>query len=333
MTFHCAHWLALLAQNRTFWMPPQASTFSPEVDWVFYFIFYISVFFFLLIVALAFFMVIRYRRRPGVEVQSSPSHNTALEIVWSIIPIIIVVLIFFFGFRGFANMAFRPSGSYDIQVEAQKWSWSFRYPNGYVDKDLHVPKDQPVVLTMKSLDVIHSFFVPQFRIKRDVVPGRYNKVWFEASQAGTYDVFCAEYCGTEHSNMHSLVVVHEPGEFEQWMENAANYLATLPPEEAGAQLFQKRGCNQCHSVDGSAATGPTLKGIFGHEQPLQRGATALVDENYLRESMLNPSAKIVAGFDNVMPTYQGRLKEEEIDFLIAYIKSLSGAANGSEKGE
>jgi len=315
------------AQEHSFWMPPQASTFSPQVDWLFYFIFYISTFFFLLIVGLTFFMILRYRRRPGQAPEASPTHNTALEITWSIIPLIIVVLIFFFGFKGFADMAFSPSGAYPVQVEAQKWSWSFRYPNGYVDTDLHVPKDQPVVLTMKSLDVIHSFFVPQFRIKQDVVPGRYNKIWFEATQTGTFDLLCAEYCGTGHSDMHSLVVVHEPGEFQQWLENASNYLATLPPAEAGAMLFQKRGCNQCHSVDGSANIGPTLQGIFGHEQTLRGGETVVVDENFIRESILDPARNVAAGFDNVMPTYQGRLKEEEIDFIIEYIKSLHEREN------
>lgn len=325
MMLDCAPLLIplLMAQNRTFWMPQKASTFSSEVDWVFYFIFYISLFFFLLIIALALFMVLRYRKRPGQGPQQSPAHNTALELTWTAIPVVIVVLIFYFGFRGFVDMAFWPSGSYDIQVEAQKWSWSFRYPNGHVDTDLHVPRDVPVVLTMKSLDVIHSFFVPQFRIKRDVVPGRYNKAWFEATQTGTFDVFCAEYCGTGHSNMHSLVVVHEQGEFDQWLANAMKYLESLPPEEAGAQLFQKRGCNQCHTIDGSASTGPSMKGIFGHEQPLASGDRILVDENYIRESILNPSAKIAAGFDNVMPTYQGRLKENELDYVITYIKSLA----------
>lgn len=310
------------ALDHSFWMPPKASTFSDTVDWTFYFIFYVSLFFFALIILLTFYMIIRFRRRPGHGPIKSPSHNTALELTWSLIPLALVVLIFFFGFRSFADMAFAPSGSYDIQVEAQKWSWSFRYPNGYVDTDLHVPKGQPVELTMRSLDVIHSLFIPQFRVKRDVVPGRYNKVWFQATEVGTFDVFCAEYCGTSHSDMHSLVIVHEPGEFQQWLEDAANYLDTLPPAEAGGELYVKRGCNQCHSVDGSANTGPTFLNLFGEQQVLRGGESIVVDENYIRESLLDPGAKIAAGFDNVMPTYQGRLKDAEIDYLISYIKSL-----------
>ncbi len=310
------------APFHTFWMPQQASSFATQVDWIFYFIFYIALFFFLLIVALAFYMVLRFRRRPGVKPQDSPNHNTALEITWSVIPIIIVILIFLAGFRGFVDMSFVPSGAYQIGVEAQKWNWNFSYPNGFVDTELHVPVNQPVTLTMKSLDVVHSFFVPQFRIKRDVVPGRYNKTWFEATKTGTYDLFCAEYCGTGHSDMHTIVVVEEPGAFQEYLNKASKYLDTLPPEQAGEQLYKKRGCSQCHSIDGKPGTGPSLLGIWGHEQLLTGGGKAVVDENYVRESILAPSSKIVAGFDNVMPTFQGRLKEKEIDYLIAFIKSL-----------
>jgi cytochrome c oxidase subunit 2 len=220
------------------------------------------------------------------------------------------------------NMYVPPEDAYQVNVHAQKWSWEFEYPNGYVDAELHIPIDVPVMLTMTSQDVIHSFYVPAFRIKKDVVPGRYNKTWFRPTLAGEFTVFCAEYCGQQHSDMVTRCIVHEPGEFEKWLENASNLLERMSPVEAGELLFLKRGCTQCHSVDGSGGTGPTLKGVFGHEQVLADGSRVAVDENYIRESILEPMAKVAAGFDPVMPTYQGRLKDREIDAVIAYIKSL-----------
>ena len=211
-------------------------------------------------------------------------------------------------------------------VEGQKWNWSFTYPNGYVDANLHVPVDRPVQLVMSSADVIHSLYVPVFRIKQDVVPGRYSKVWFEATEPGEYDLFCAEYCGTSHSDMLALVVVHPPGEFEAWLEQASNFLETMSPVDAGRKLFQVRGCMQCHSMDGSAKTGPTLLGVFGRSENMANGTTLTVDENYIRESILEPNARVVAGFEPVMPTYQGRLKDAEIMAIIEYLKAPEGVS-------
>ncbi len=311
-----------MPDGSTFWMPPKASTVAPAVDWVFYFVLAISTFFFLVIVGLMVLFVIRYHRSRGPS-RPTASHNLPLEVTWSVIPVILVGFIFYYGFQGFLDMSTPPAGAYEIQVEAQKWSWSFTYPNGYVDSNLHAPVDRPVVLLMSSRDVIHSLYVPVFRIKTDVVPGRYTKAWFQATEPGEYDLFCAEYCGTSHSTMLAKVVVHPPGEFEPWLEQASNFLATMPPLEAGAKLFQVRGCQQCHSLDGSAKTGPTMKDLFGRSEKLADGSQVMVDENYLRESILEPMAKVVAGFDPVMPTYQGRLKDAEIDVVISYVKSLS----------
>jgi cytochrome c oxidase subunit 2 len=182
--------------------------------------------------------------------------------------------------------------------------------------------DTAVRLVLSSEDVIHSFFVPSFRVKMDAVPGRYTKSWFRATRPGEYDVFCAEYCGTSHSDMRTAVVVHPPGEFEKWLEGASNLLATLPPAEAGARLYTTRGCAQCHSVDGRSGTGPTLQGLFGHPVPLQGGGSVTADENYLRESLLAPESKVVAGYQPVMPTYKGRLKDGEITAIIEYLKTL-----------
>ncbi len=191
-----------------------------------------------------------------------------------------------------------------------------------MDENLHVPVSTSVRLVMTSEDVIHGFFIPAFRIKHDVVPGRYERLWFKAVRAGEYQIYCTQYCGKGHSEMLAKVVVHEPGGFEKWLENAGNFLNRMPPAQAGEKLLITRGCKQCHSVDGSGGTGPTFKGIWGHNVALRGGATVLVDENYLRESIVDPQAKIVAGFEPVMPTFKGRLKDKEITAVIEYLKTV-----------
>ena len=306
-----------------FWMPEPASTGAPAVDNLFHFILWLSVFFFALIVGLMVLFVVRYRRRAGrEEPEPSPSHNVALEVTWTVIPLLLVFVIFVWGFKVFLDLNTPPANSYEVLVTGQKWKWLFTYPNGHVDENLHVPIDTPIRLVMTSEDVIHSFYVPAFRIKRDVVPGRYAKAWFRATRAGEYQVFCAEYCGTGHSDMGTHVVVHEPGGFERWMTEVADFLNKLPPAEAGERLFKARGCAQCHSVDGAAGVGPTLKGVFGHAVPLADGRSVTADEDYVRESILEPQAKVVAGFQPVMPTYKGKLKDQEITAIAEYMKTL-----------
>ncbi|RJP21910.1 MAG: cytochrome c oxidase subunit II [Candidatus Omnitrophota bacterium] len=313
----------VLAQERgSFWLPPQASTTAADVDWVFQFIFGVSAFFFILIVTLMIIFIIRFKRREGVEPGAAPHHSMALELTWSIIPTIIVVLIFAFGFTTYMNMRIAPDNAYEINVTGQKWKWLFTYPNGHVDENLHVPVDIPVRLILTSVDVIHSLFVPAFRIKMDAVPGRYTDTWFQAKDPGEYLLFCAEYCGTSHSDMTSMVVVHKVGEFEKWMQDAANFLNTMPPAEAGTRLYKIRGCAQCHSIDGTGGHGPTFKNLFGRDVALKNGSTVAADENYIRTSILDPMADIVAGFEPVMPTYQGKLKAEEVTAIIEYIKTL-----------
>ncbi|MBP7147814.1 MAG: cytochrome c oxidase subunit II [Acidobacteria bacterium] len=313
--------LALLA-DADFWMPVRASSEAGEVDWLFWFIFYTSGFFFVLIIGLMLLFILRYRRRRVDEAGTGPHHNTALEVVWTAVPVMLVSAMFYFGMRSFVGQVVTPGNAYEIQVTGQKWKWSFTYPNGYVDENLHVPADVPVRLVMTSSDVIHSLFVPAFRLKRDVVPGRYTKMWFRAIEPGEYDIYCAEYCGTSHSDMLSKCVVHPPGGFEKWLEEAANFVTRMPPVEAGERLYKVRGCSQCHSVGGQPGIGPTFKGLFGHTQVLAGGGNVTVDENYIRQSILEPQAQVAAGFDPVMPTYQGRLKDPEIAALIEYIKSL-----------
>jgi len=305
-----------------FWMPAQGSTTAQNVDWLFNVILGISIFFFLLIVVLVTFFVIRYRRRRGAVPEKSASHHTALELTWSIIPLLLVIVIFFLGFRGYLDMATPPQNAYEVQVTAQKWNWQFTYPNGHTDAALHVPVNTPVRLVLSSTDVIHSLFIPAFRIKKDAVPGRYTKAWFQATTAGTYPIYCAEYCGTLLSDMLADCIVHEPGGFEKWMAEAADFIGRMPPADAGARLVKARGCLSCHTVDGRAGIGPSFKGLFGTEAVLTNGQRALVDENYIRKSILDPASEVVAGFDPVMPTYQGRMKDKEISVIIEYMKTL-----------
>ena len=315
-------WAATQTEG-SFWMPVEASSGAGPVDRIFGFIFWVSVFFFVLIVALMVAFVIRYRRRPGREdAETSPRHNTALELTWTLIPIAIVVFIFVWGFKVYLDLNTPPANSYEVLVTGQKWKWLFTYPNGHVDEDLHVPLDTPIRLVMTSEDVIHGFYIPAFRLKRDVLPGRYVKVWFRAVRAGEYQIYCTQYCGTGHSDMWAKVVVHEPGGFERWLEEASNFLKTMAPAEAGEKLYRTRGCAQCHSVDGKGGTGPTFRALFGHAVPIEGGKTVSADEDYIRESILDPQAKIALGFQPVMPTFKGRLKDQEITAIIEYLKTL-----------
>ncbi len=319
----------LLAQiGSRVWMPDNASNYGSEVDGLFYFIYWVCVVMFALIMGWMILFVVRYRKREGYTANKpAPHHSTALELTWSIIPTIVVMGIFYFGFKGFLNMAPPPSHAYEIQVIAKKWSWSFVYPNGHVDNNLHIPTDTPVRLVLQSDDVIHSLFIPAFRIKKDAVPGRFTKTWFTATTPGTFNLFCAEYCGQQHSVMKSEVIVHKAGEFKGWLADAANFLKTMSPAEAGEKIYKLRGCAQCHTADGGASTGPTFKDLYGREEKLTSGS-AKVDEEYIKESIIEPGAKIVAGYQNVMPTYKGQLKDSEITALILYLKTISKHYDG-----
>ncbi|HWP39378.1 MAG TPA: cytochrome c oxidase subunit II [Tepidisphaeraceae bacterium] len=312
------------ATSGSFWMPPAASTVAGSVDGLFYFVFWITVIFLALVSALVIAFVIKYRYRADrPEAEDAPAHNTALELTWTVIPTVLVLMIFYFGFRGYLHMSVAPPDAYEINVDAKMWAWSFIYPNGHVDPELHVPVNRPVRLVLQSQDVIHSLYIPQFRIKRDAVPGRYNRTWFQATQQGVFDLYCAEYCGQGHSQMLTKVVVHDPQDFDRWLEDAANWERRMTPAEAGKMLFETRGCTQCHSVDGTARTGPTLKDLFGRQEKLADGSTTHVDENYIRESLYEPNARIVQGFAAVMPSYKATLKDRDVSAIIAYLKSIS----------
>lgn len=323
--------ILFFTQNDVGWMlPRQASTYAPSVDYAFNVIFWISVFFFVLIIAVMTVFILMYRKRPGHEPQKSPSHNTALEITWTVIPLLIVVYLFYVGFTGYLNKFVVPANSYRIYVTAFKWAWAFQYPNGHVDPNLNIPKDRNVELIITSEDVTHSLYIPAFRLKMDAVPGRNHRVWFNATESGIYPLFCAEYCGTSHSEMIADVVVHETAtDFQRWLEEASDFVDTMPLHEAGEKLYNIRGCATCHSVDGSKNHGPSyrmpdgIESVWGTMVPLEDGSEVPYDEDYVTESIYEPMAKIHAGYDPVMPTYRGKLKPKEVNAIIEFIKSLS----------
>jgi cytochrome c oxidase subunit 2 len=297
--------------------PEQASTLAPRVDGLYGFLLGVAIFFTGLIFLCILYFAIKYRRRPdNMQAQQVGTHNL-LETAWIIIPLAISMVVFVWGAKLYAMvMLAPPTNSLEVYAIGKQWMWKFQHPGGQREIDeLHVPVGHPVKMTMTSQDAIHSFYVPAFRIKMDVLPGRYTTTWFEASKPGVYHLFCAEYCGTNHSRMRGRVVALPPTQYEAWLRShrVEESMAT-----AGARLFQQMGCAMCHEK-GQA---PALEGLFGASVPLSSGETVLADEAYLRESILNPRAKIVAGYAPLMPTFQGQLSEEQLTQLVAYMKSL-----------
>ncbi|MCB9781016.1 MAG: cytochrome c oxidase subunit II [Alphaproteobacteria bacterium] len=306
----------------TFWMPEQASTFAEEVDWIYYFIYWIDVLFFFLVIGAMVYFAIRYRAKTGKERTSPLKGSHSLELAWSAIPGLILLSFFWFGFQTYMDMQVPPKDALNIRVTGQKWNWSFEYPDYGIrqggDQGLVVPSGQPVMLTMSSVDVLHSFYIPDFRVKKDVVPNRYSTIWFEAKGTGDHQVFCTEYCGDDHSRMLTKVHVMEPAKFREWVRD--NKADDGPVD--GQSLFSSMGCIGCHSIDGSKLVGPSLKGKYGTDEQLTDGSTVAIDDNYIRESIMVPGAKVVAGYAPQMPPYQGRLNDEEVNALIDYIKTL-----------
>ena len=267
--------------------------------------------------------MIRYRRRDPDEIPESVHGSLALEIAWTVPPLIIVMVIFFWGASIFATIQRPPDDAINIDVVGKQWMWKLQHMEGRREiNELHIPVGRPVKLTMTSEDVIHSFFVPAFRTKQDAVPGRYTTTWFEATKPGTYHLFCAEYCGTIHSGMIGHVIVMEPADFQAWLQTGqAGAAPAVSPAAAGEALFQAQGCVSCHAA-GASQRGPQLAGLFGTTVHFEGGGAAVADENYLRESILYPQAHLVQGYQAIMPTYQGLLSEENVMQLIAYLKTL-----------
>ena len=305
------------------WMPfvpDSASTLSWKVDALYFFVSGVTIFFTLLISATLIFFVLKYRRRSPHEIPRPVAGSHKLETLWSVIPFVIAMAIFAWGAQLYFEQYKSPKNAVEIYVVGKQWMWKIQHTTGQREiNELHVPVGRKVKLIMSSEDVIHDFFIPAFRIKADVLPGRYTSQWFEATKPGTYHLFCAEYCGMNHSGMIGSVIVMEPREFDNWLSGNQNQ---QPPAVAGQQLFQSLGCVSCHGASGEGGRGPALAGLFGTETSLANGQTVRVDESYIRESITNPAAKLVAGFGPIMPTFQGQVTEEQLVQLTAFIKSM-----------
>jgi cytochrome c oxidase subunit 2 len=300
--------------------PEQASVIASEVDAVFLFLVAVTVFFSVGIATTLVVFAVKYRRRSELDRPEEIHGSLPLELTWSVIPFLLTVVMFVWGARVFFHMNRTPDDAMTVNVVGKRWMWKLQHPTGQREiNELHVPLGRPVRLNITSEDTIHSFFVPAFRIKKDAVPGRYNTAWFKATKTGTYHLFCAEYCGTEHSRMIGQVVVMEPDAYQTWLAGGP---APESPVKAGEKLFTELNCITCHRPD-SAGRGPVLNGIFGRTVALEGGEKVVADEAYVRESILNPAAKITAGYQPVMPTYLGQVSEESLLQLIAYVKSLA----------
>ena len=299
--------------------PPAASTEAAKVDSLFYFMVALCGSVALLIAVFVIYFAVRYHRRTPKQIALSRRSSRLLEIGWTVIPLAIFIFIFYWGAELYFSQSRAPEGSLDIDVVGKQWMWKFQHPEGQREiNTLHVPLGRPVKLTIASQDVIHSFFVPAFRIHLDAVPGRYRSIWFQPTQVGTFHLFCSQYCGTQHSGMIGEIVVMQPEDYARWLTSGPE--GSMASE--GEKLFRQLSCNACHTGD-SSARAPFLGDLYGQTVSLQSGDTVRADENYIRESIVDPQAKIVAGYKPIMPTFQGRLDEEQMMQLVAFIKSLS----------
>ncbi|MGE0130588.1 MAG: cytochrome c oxidase subunit II [Blastocatellales bacterium] len=311
-------------------LPENASSFAGEFDALFFTLTGISIFFTILIAGLGLYFVIKYRRRSPGEIPPKTIPSIPLEVAWIGIPFLICMVIFVWGASLYYWVYSAPKEAMEIYVTAKQWMWRFQHAGGQREiNELHVPLGRRVKLTMTSEDVIHSFFVPAFRVKADVLPGqgRYRTVWFEPTKPGRYHLFCAEYCGTNHSGMIGWVEVMRPEEFQTWLNSGG---AEGSMASSGRKLFGQLGCSSCHKTDGSGRC-PVLEGIFGKQIQLQDGRTVTFDEGYIHESILDPKAKVAAGFEPIMPNFTGQISEEQMAQLIAYIKSIGPSQSGTEQ--
>jgi cytochrome c oxidase subunit 2 len=301
-------------------IPESASTVSSKVDALYFYLSGVTLFFTLLISGTIIFFVIKYRRRSPFEIPRPIAGSHKLETMWSVIPFIIAMSMFAWGAQIYFENSRPPKNANEIYVVGKQWMWKIQHSTGQREiNELHVPVGRKIKLIMTAEDTIHDFFIPAFRIKADVLPGKYTTQWFEATKAGTYHLFCAEYCGMNHSGMIGSVIVMQPSEFDNWLSGNAGQQS---PAVAGQQLYQSLGCITCHGASGEGGRGPALVGLFGRKVDLTNGQSLTADESYVRESIENPQAKIVAGFGPIMPTFQGQVTPEQLIQLMSFIKSL-----------
>jgi len=308
-----------MLNNFPLW-PQQASTMAAHVDALYIFLLIVTGMMAALVFACIIFFAAKFRYRHGVHAEQIEGSN-ALELTWTIIPFFVFMAIFAWGAVVFFQERTPPADATEVYVVAKQWMWKVEHAEGQREiNELHVPVGRDVKLIMTSQDVIHSFYIPAFRIKQDVLPGRYTVEWFRATKPGTYHLFCAEYCGTQHSGMVGDIVVMEPSQYEAWVNGGS----PGPLSASGEKVFGELGCSTCHRSD-VQGRGPNLQGVFGHPVQLEDGRTVTADENYVRECILNPGARRVKGFQPIMPTFQGLVSEDQVNALVAYIKSISNA--------
>lgn len=307
--------------NGSLFMPPQATELAGKVDALYHFLLIASFISCVLVIGGLIFFAIKHRRKHEGEKTPYLAHNTTLEFLWSFIPFVIFMVVFVWGWIVYHQLRSMPQNALEIGVQAQKWDWTFIYKSGRkVSGEFTVPVGQDVKLLMTSADVLHSFFVPAFRTKQDVIPGRYTAIWFNATKEGTYQIFCAEYCGDKHSGMLAKVHVVSREKYEDWLQ--AEPYKGLTSVQIGQKVYTAR-CIACHTLTDVKNVGPGFLGVFGRTEHIEGGGNITVDENYLRESILNPNAKIVAGYPKgVMPTFAGQLSEEELMGIIDYLKTV-----------
>ncbi|HEV7223039.1 MAG TPA: cytochrome c oxidase subunit II [Pirellulales bacterium] len=316
-------------------LPEQASTHAPDVDLLYYVLVAVFLFVQAIIAFLIVYFAVKYRSgskaardayRPE-QAAAVARRRHAMEIAWVVGPLIVFAGIFIWGAKLFFVSYRPPDNTLDVRVVGKQWMWKFQHPSGKREiNELHVPLGQPIRLIMISEDVIHSMYVPAFRAKHDVLPGSYSQLWFEANRLGEFHLFCAEYCGTEHSRMIGRVVVQEPNEYQAWLSGGA---ANEPPAVAGKRLFEDLRCATCHEGGGQSSRCPPLANLYGHPVKLVGGETVEADDDYLRESILHPAKQVVAGFKPIMPAFEGQIGEEGLIQLLAYLKSLSKAEAAS----
>jgi cytochrome c oxidase subunit 2 len=298
--------------------PPQASTLAPRTDHLLYYLLAVSATLTVVIAALIVVFAVRYRRRPGNEVATQIVGSHRLELAWTATPLALLMVMYVWGSHVYFWAFTPPTDAMRVNGIGKQWMWKFQHLGGQREiNELHVPVHRPVKVLLTSQDVIHSFYVPAFRVKSDVIPGRYTELWFEATRPGSYHLFCAEYCGTMHSGMIGRVVAMEPARFEAWLAGGA----ALSPARRGERLFQDLGCDTCHRADGRAR-GPDLTGLAGREVQLQRGEVVVADATYLRTAIVDPGAQLVAGYQNIMPSFRGQVTEEDLLALVTYVQSL-----------
>jgi cytochrome c oxidase subunit II len=314
-----------MLNNFPLW-PEQASTMAGHVDALYIFLLIVCGMVSLLIFICLVYFAARFRHRPGVPAEHIEG-STPLEITWSTIPFLVFMVIFAWGAVVYFKERTPPDDATEVYVVAKQWMWKLEHAEGQREiNELHVPVGRDVKLIMTSQDVIHSFYIPAFRIKQDVLPGRYTVEWFRATKPGTYHLFCAEYCGTQHSGMVGDIVVMQPAQYEAWMNGGS----TGPLSVTGEKIFAELGCSTCHRTD-TQGRGPNLQGVFGKPVQLEDGRTVTADENYVRECILDPGARRVKGFQPIMPTFQGLVSEEQVNALVAYIKSISATKGETAK--